>query len=349
MHLNNMSPLDTIFETNKLLGAQLTDSWNAVNSIPLPDNYTNFKRVIVCGMGGSALGGRIIHALAADQAESSIEVVTGYNIPSYADEHSLVIISSYSGNTEETVSCFRQGLAKSLKLFAISAGGEVENLASQNNVPHYKVIPENNPSAQPRMAVGYSVGAILSLLSRIGAVQISDSEINEASDFLLVKVKEFEGEDSGYNHAIALAQKIHDKLPVLVSSEHLVGAIHVMKNQLNESAKSFSVSFDIPELNHHLMEGLEHPKAVTKQMIFIFFESDFYHTRVKARYPLTHDIVREHGIETYIYRPGGATKLKQIFEIILLGSYVQAYLAQEYHENPLEIPWVDYFKEKLGK
>jgi len=345
--LNAMEEINKILETNRLFGSQIKDAWQAVHEIHL-QGYSQFERVIVCGMGGSALGGRVAQALFASQIKASMEVVTGYSIPAYVDPKTLVVVSSYSGNTEETVSCFREALQRNLKTFAISAGGKVQEIAQEYSVPHYKIEPVHNPSNQPRMAVGYSIGGLLALFSLTGLVNTTSEEIDEVVLFTKNKAQEFEQDsDIDYNHATQLAKKIHNKLPILVASEHLVGSTHVVTNQINESAKSFAASFDLPELNHHLMEGLSNPKALTRNMFFIFFESDFYHERVKKRYPLTKEVVEKNMIETYVYKSTGATPLKQAAEVILLGSYLQAYLALEYRENPLEIPWVDYFKKRL--
>lgn len=347
MGLKAMEEINKILETNRLFGNQIKDAWQAVHEIHL-QGYSQFERVTVCGMGGSALGGRVVHALFSSQLKASLDVVTEYSIPAYADENTLIVISSYSGNTEETISCFREALQRNLKIFAISAGGEVQGIAQENSIPHYKIEPVHNPSNQPRMAVGYSIGGLLALLSLTGLVHTTSEEIDEVVLFTKNKAKEFEQDsDIDYNHATQLAGKIHNKLPILVASEHLTGAAHVITNQLNESAKSFAASFDLPELNHHLMEGLVNPKELTRKILFLLFESDFYHERVKKRYPLTKEVVEKNMIETHVYKASGATPLKQAVEVILLGSYLQAYLALEYRENPLEIPWVDYFKEKL--
>lgn len=337
MALINQSVLDTV----NFLSDQLWEAWTETNKVELPDNYKNPTRVLVCGMGGSALGGRVVKAFAADKANASIGVSTDYNLPAYVDGETLIIASSYSGNTEETISVLGQAIEKNIPTFVIAAGGKLADMAAQSSLPIYRIDPKHNPSGQPRLAVGYSLGAIFGLLAKVGVLVESEENLKAVTQFLKDKQPELQksGED--------LAAIIQNKLPILVASEHLSGSAHVMKNQLNETAKSFSASFDIPELNHHLMEGLKHPDDATSRLLFIFVSSQLYHQRVQKRYLLTKEVVEKNNIATFMYQMTGANKLIQVFELIALGSYVQMYLGALYGEDPLSIPWVDYFKQKL--
>jgi len=331
-----------VLDTVNFLPDQLWEAWEESRKVSLPEHYRNFKRVLVCGMGGSALGGRVVHFFAADKSSASIEVSTNYDLPAYVDSETLVIISSYSGNTEETVNCLSQAVEKSLPIFVISSGGKLSEVAVEKSLPIYRIDPHFNSSGQPRLAVGYSIGAIFGVMASTGVLQETDENIREVVDFL----KEKQGELQSKGEEMAKA--IQGKLPILIASEHLVGSIHVMKNQLNESAKSFSASFDIPELNHHLMEGLKNPSDATSKLLFIFFSSNLYHERVQKRYPLTIEVVEKNKASTYEYKLSGGNKLQQVFEVIQLGSYIQMYLGALYGEDPLAIPWVHYFKAKMA-
>lgn len=330
-----------VLDTVNFLPDQLWEAWEESCKVNLPPTYNNFKRVLVAGMGGSALGGRVVKAYALSDSKASIDVLTDYNLPQYVDSQTLVIASSYSGNTEETVSCLAQAIERKVPIFAIAAGGKLIDLAHTNNLPIYIINPKFNPSGQPRLAVGYSVGAIFAVLASVGLLNLSVNDIHGVVDFLKVEQGELQVK------AENLAYKMVGKVPILVTSEHLVGGAHVFKNQLNESAKSFSASFDLPELNHHLMEGLKNPAEATSKLLFIFFNSELYHQRVQKRYPLTKEVVEKNNISTHEYKMTGDNKLKQIFELIQLGSYTQMYLGASYQEDPIAIPWVDYFKEKL--
>ena len=150
------------------------------------------------------------------------------------------------------------------------------------------------------------------------------------------------------NPAKKVAKKLFNKNIFLVSSHHLVGATHVFNNQLNENSKVFTADFQIPELNHHLMEGLKNPKSNKKNSLFIFIESSLYTEKIQRRFEVTKDVVAKNKVQhlsIYIESP---TKLSQNFELIQYGAYVNFYLSMLYEINPAPIPWVDYFKKKLS-
>ncbi len=331
-----------VLDTVNFLPDQFWEAWEQSRKVNLPENYKNFKRVLVCGMGGSALGGRVVKAYAADKSNACIDVLTDYNLPKYVDGETLVILSSYSGNTEETVSCAHEALSKHVPVYFVAAGGKLADLAEANNLPIYKIDPHFNPSGQPRMAVGYSIGAIFGVMARVGAITETDEEIVAVVDFIK------SNQPSIKSRAEDLAKNIQGKLPILVTSSFLSGAAHVFKNQINESAKSFSMSFELPELNHHLMEGLKNPSEATSKLLFIFFESALYAERIQKRYPLTREVVEKNNVATYEAHLEGTSELAQVFELLQLGSYTQAMLGSLYGEDPIAIPWVDYFKEKLA-
>jgi glucose/mannose-6-phosphate isomerase len=338
------NPKEAVLQSVRLLPEQIQSAWDAVQILPLPEQFHEAEKIVITGMGGSALGGRILHHYARPHMPIPVEVITHYELPEYVDEKTLVIVSSYSGNTEETISALEQALEKNAMIFVITTGGKLEEKAVAEGLPSYIFEPEHNPSRQPRMATGYSIGAIFSLLNTLNLLHLPDNEMMAAISVMRDYLNQFASEE---NIARDLSEKIQGKMPVLVSSEHLIGATHVFKNQLNESSKSFSVSFELPELNHHLMEGLVNPYS-DKQLIFILFESDLYHERVQKRYPLTAEVIEKNNIETFTYKLKSDNRLQQIFELIALGSYVEMYLAELYGSDPVAIPWVDYFKEKLA-
>lgn len=331
-----------VLDTVNFLPDQLWQAWDESRKVALPDHYRNFKRVLVCGMGGSALGGRVVKSYATQRATASIDVLTDYNLPSYVDGETLTIVASYSGNTEETVSVLKQSLHKSVPVYVMATGGELLKIANENSLPVYKIDPQYNPSNQPRLATGYLIGAIFGVLTNCGILNESDQTIGEVVDWL--KTQKAQLSQKGKE----LADAIYGKAPILVASEHLVGSAHIFKNQLNESAKTFSALFDIPELNHHLMEGLKNPSDVTSGLTFIFFRSSLYTERVQKRYPITVEVVGKNNIVTHEIAMEGQSKLEQVFEQIQLGSYAQIFLGAAYKEDPVAIPWVDYFKEKLS-
>ena len=181
-------------------------------------------------------------------------------------------------------------------------------------------------------------------------LHIQDHEVFKLASHLRDVTKDFDIDVTTHNNvAKNFSKKLINKLPVIVSSDHLKGVTHAFKNQLNENSKTFSVLFDIPELNHHLMEGLAHPKKGREILQFVFFESVNYRSEIRKRYKVTQDVIQANGYPYNTYSSKTKDKLEEIFEILIFGSFVSFYLAYLNNEDVSEIPWVDYFKAKLQK
>lgn len=344
--LDSSDVLDSVV----LLPVQFEAAWTAVKSLAIPQEYTGATNIVVSGMGGSALGGRVIHALYGRELRAPIEVSTGYHVPGYVGKNTLLIASSYSGNTEETLQSFHEARERGAMIFGIADAGKLMELCHEAGVPFYNIDPTANPSGQPRLAVGYSIGSILSLLAKLHFITLSDEDFTRALKDVASIINGF-GPDTPLmkNPAKKLATTLVNKIPILVASEHLVGAAHTTKNQLNESAKSFSALFDLPEMDHHLMEGLKNPEAAKKDLHFLMFASKLYSERVQKRYPITADVIEQNHVDVTTYELFSPTKLSQVIELLSLGSYIQMYLAALYGIDPAPIPWVNYFKEQMAK
>ncbi len=341
---------DPVLDTIHFFPDQLRSSWTAVTSLQTSIDFSTILNVVVCGMGGSALGGRIVHALSADSLHVPIEVVSGYHVPFYVGEQTLVILSSYSGTTEETLNAFHEAYEKRAQLFVITTGGPLLDLANEHQIPVYKINPEFNPSNQPRLALGYAVGSLIALFNKAGYLSITQDQFESAIQKAVNYSHEFDSETLDENNeAKKITNVLGAKIPVLIASEHLFGAVYAFKNQLNETAKTFSAIYDLPELNHHLLEGLQFPTDLKDHIQFVFFESELYSDRVKKRYGITEEVLNKQGIEYVKYNVRSMDKLSQVLEVLTFGSFVQYYLAVKNNVKMMEIPWVDYFKEQMGK
>ncbi|CAN5320752.1 bifunctional phosphoglucose/phosphomannose isomerase [soil metagenome] len=347
--LKKIAELDkgNILSSIEHLPEQIEDAWNAIKIIDLR-GYETAQNIVVAGMGGSALGGRIVHYLEFRNLRAPIEIVTNYHLPNYVNENTLVILSSYSGNTEETIASAHDAIGRKAKIIGIETGGKLAEILEKENLPIYKIDPTNNPSGQPRMGLGYSISSILGILSKLHFINTTDEEIKDAIEVTEKFVKEFGVRThTSENHAKKLAEKFTNKIPVLISSEHLVGSAHAFKNQLNENSKTFSMSFEISEMNHHLMEGLKYPAKAKEVLKFFFFESKNYYERIEKRYAITEDVVKQNGFEYEVYKLESNKKLEEVFEMLVLGSYISFYISSLHGIDPSPIPWVDYFKKKM--
>jgi glucose/mannose-6-phosphate isomerase len=329
---------------------QVKQTWQELEKIKIPTALKEVDKILVVGMGGSALGARIIDALAFEVLDLPLEIINGYHLPAYADKQTLVIVSSYSGNTEETLSGYKEAINKNCPIFAVTTGGQLAKMAKRDQTPAYILKPKYNPSGQPRLGLGYSILAQLGLLAKCGFVRLNDSQVGEVFNYLQEIESRFALETPlAQNEAKKLAHSLKGKLPILVASEHLIGASHVFKNMLNENAKTFAAKFALPEMNHHLLEGLMNPRESRKVLKFLFLDSEFYDPPIQKRFQVTQDVIRRNEVETEFWQAKGRTRLIQVFETIYLAAFVSFYLAILYRVDPANIPWVDYFKKMLKK
>ena len=339
-----------VAETIRSYPAQLRQAWDEISKMYIPNEYKNVDNIVFCGMGGSALGARMVDSYAFDRLRVPFEIFNEYKLPNYVNNKSLVILSSYSGTTEETLEATYEAIKKQAKIFGITTGGGLSEIIIKEKLSGYIFEPTHNPSGQPRMSIGYASGAVLALLSKLSLITVTNEEIEETiATMNEVLTESQEGTPSEKNLAKKYADKLKGKIPIIVASEHLVGTAHTIKNQFNESAKTFCALFEIPELNHHLMEGLKNPEKLRNLFTFFFINSKLYAQKIQKRYPLTSEVVEKNGVDYLIYSPRSVNRLSQVYETLVFGSFVVYFLTHEYGIDPMEIPWVDFFKSQLAK
>lgn len=293
--------------------------------------------IIVCGMGGSAYGAYVAQSLFKDELKIPIFVNNDYKLPAFATTKSLIVLSSYSGNTEEVLYCANEAKEKGYQITGITTGAKLAEFLQEQNFPALIVSPTHNPSGQPRLGTGYMVLGFLLLLEKLGLVSL-----REAMEAIGDVEKNQENIKSS---AKEMAKKMVDTLPLIFSAEILNGNAHIVRNQLNETAKVLAMFEDIPELNHHLLEGLVNPKG--KKIAAVFLESSFYHEIIKKRVELTKDVIVKNNGEVLSFAASGSSKLAHVLTTLSFGGYLSVYLAFLYNQDPSLIPWVDYFKQQL--
>lgn len=327
---------------------QIQDAWEQTKTLSFPNTYPNIKNIIVSGMGGSALGALVIKRLFKEELTLPIEIYPHYHLPGYASSESLVILSSYSGTTEETLAAANDAIRTNAKVVAITGGGKLAELAKAHNWPIYLIDAKFNPSQQPRMAIGYAVFGLLSIFAKMGLINLAESEILNLVDSLRESATQLNPDNSD-NLAKNLAFSAYDKHIILVAAEHLIGSAHVFNNQLNENAKTLTSEWHLPEFNHHYMEAISFPKLAKDNTLFILFNSALYHERVQKRVMLTKNLLEQKGYEAQVILATSPTKLAQVFETIQIGEFVALYLPILYGIDPAAIPNVDWFKQEMNQ
>lgn len=335
----------------ELLPDQIRQVLDESRLIKIPREYSHSTQVVVNGMGGSNLGARIIKSLLSDQLKVPILISPGYHVPAYINKNTLYIISSYSGTTEEPLGVYKEVEKRGAKILAITKHdkkSQLEKLMLKDDIPGYIFTPQFNPSNQPRLGVGYTIFGTMVMLAKAGLFKIEVKEIEEIICSMEIWGRLLKPEEIIKNNpAKSLAEKIWGRIPVLVGAEFLHGNLHALRNQINECSKHFAVYLSLPDLNHFAMESLSYPEENKDNLIFLFFDSKFYSPRVQKRAKLTKLVVQKNGIAIASYNLLGNSKLAQGFEFLQLGSWLSYYLGILNGVDPVKIPWVDWFKNKL--
>lgn len=322
------------FESIKMVSSQFKSA--LTQNIIFPPSYKSIKNVVLSGMGGSALGAHVLKAL--DVSKVPFLFYNGYVPPRFMGKETLFIASSYSGNTEEVLASLNDATNRGAKIVGVCAGGKLEKKLKSKKLPLIKFDTSLNPSAQPRDGLGYALGALFNIFTKLDLIDYKTKYLSDlVQNFKMPSL----------NKVDKLSEELKGYAPIVVSSEFLEGNAHIFVNQLNETCKVFSEYHSIPELNHHLMEGLVRPEANKKALKFLFIESDLYSPKIKKRFAITKDVVTKNNIKSASFKVSGKTDVEQVLNFLVFGSLTALVLAVKYKEDPTAIPWVDYFKKKL--
>ncbi len=296
-----------------------------------------FNQLVICGMGGSALPADIVKAyLESKGVDLDIKICRDYALPKNISDDCLILASSYSGNTEETISCYKEAREKNLSIVGLSKGGKIEELCKADGVAHIKY-PEDGPTFQPRYALGYAFTAIITLLVNAGKVKDVSGDIIELSDYL----KKLNNEDKGKE----IAKTLKGKIPVIYSTEKYGESMaRIVKIKINENAKTQAFFNVFPELNHNEMVGFTNLQG--KFHIVIFQDPD-EHERNLKRIEITTKLFNERGMPVTVIKLGGKSVMQKIFSGIIIGDWISYYLALSYDQDPTPVAMVEDFKAKM--
>ncbi len=334
----------------ELLHKQLQHAFEIGSHVKIPDSYSQCKRIVFSGMGGSSLGAYVIKHVFALGMKVPYDIWHDYHLPAYVDESTLVIVQSYSGNTEESLSCFTDAQHRGACILTISAGGELEKRAQQHGNPHFHMDPIHNPCNQPRMAIGYSIGSQISLLRSLGYILCDDEVVNDCVQTLTLQNDLYGPRRvTPENPVKKLAQTCLHRVPLYIGGEFLQASIHAMRNQFHENAKSFAVEHPIPEMNHHLLEALPFPASFKETALYLFLESDLYSQPIQERIKHSSAIVQGEGYRVEHIKARGKHALSQVFSTIHMGAYMGLYVAMLEGIDPSPIPHVEALKKQLAK
>jgi glucose/mannose-6-phosphate isomerase len=269
-----------------------------------------------------------------------------YTLPEFVNKSTLVVVSSYSGNTEETLSAYKTAREKNAKILCLTTGGEVMRLAEQHRNPVIKVVP----GLQPRAALGYSFFPLLLALTRIGLLKDRNNNIRETVDVLWKLSRQLGNYRNKTNRAIRIARALHGRLPIIYSSSEHLDAVNVRwRGQISENAKQLAYGHVLPEMNHNEIVGWDVDRALLKKSVVLFLKDKGVHDRVRLREEITRSIVRRHAGKVLEVSSEGSSLLARIFSLVYLGDWVSYYLAILNRRNPTPVKVIEYLKGELAK
>lgn len=347
-------------ESSDLKKSDPADMYGVINSMPrqarevldivdraeisLADVFC--RSLIICGMGGSAIAGDIISAYGQDKMDMPVWVQRNYGLPGWASQQDLVVISSYSGDTEESLSAYHQAQKNEMRILGITSGGKLGELCRKNNNP-FLTIPGGLP---PRGALGYSFFGLWGMMSKLGLIKTSRAEAMEAVELLETLVREYALESPApKNRAKELAIKLHNHLPVIYSSvDSLWPVARRWTNQINENSKMLSYCAFFPELCHNEIVGWQELPQVRQNAKIVMLADREDHRSNNLRAGIISGILKAEAAEIINIETKGQSLLARMFSVIFLGDMASYYLALLNQADPTPVERIKYLKSELG-
>jgi glucose/mannose-6-phosphate isomerase len=292
---------------------------------------------LVTGLGGSGIGGNLVSELTAGQLNIPFLVNKDYHLPAFVNEHTLVIVSSYSGNTEETLSAFETALQKSAKIVVVSSGGKTIEIAREKGLDHI-MIPGGNP---PRSCLGYSAVQQLFILNKLGLIENGfEKELQSAVDLLKNEQSNIQQE------AKELAKKLHNKIPVIYTIGENESVAVRFRQQINENSKMLCWHHVVPEMNHNELVGW---KKASEDWAVVYLRNTTDFQRNQRRIEINKDVIANYTNNIYEIWSKGDSKIEKAFYLIHLTDWVSLYIAELNGVDVVEVKVIDHLKKELAK
>lgn len=294
------------------------------------------SNVLICGLGGSGIGGTIVAKFAQMESKVPITVCNDYHIPEFVNESTLVIASSYSGNTEETLTAIKTAQSKGAEIAAVTSGGELKEICDQNNYNHI-VIPGGNP---PRTCIGFSLTEQVFILVKYGIVS-EKALSNLTSAIQLLKSEDLSMKAEAEN----VAQALFGKLPVIYATDKFEPVSIRFRQQLNENSKELCWHQKFPELNHNEIVGWA---SGNENLSVVIFRNDDDYYRTQERMEFMKKVITDKGASvTEIHSKGGSYIEKALY-LIYLTDWASLFIADKKQIDPVEIVVIDALKDHLA-
>ncbi len=323
---------------------QLVTAWELGMQMALPA-WEGIERVVIVGMGGSAIGADLINAYVTPHCPVPVVVCRNYDLPAWTKgPKTLMIASSHSGYTEETLSAFGQAESRDCHILAICTGGELAEKAQRAGA----ALCQFNHKGQPRAAVGYSFGILLAVFVRLGFLPDVESDLDVAVETMKAQQEYIKGDVPVINNpAKRLAGQCMNRWVSVIGSDFLTPVARRWKGQVSELAKAWGQFEFLPEADHNTLAGVINPENVLTQTLVLFLQASRCHPRNQLRTQLTKEIMMLEGLGTDFVRAQGDTRLAQMWSLLHFGDYFAYYLAMLYGANPTPVDAIQGLKERM--
>jgi len=301
-----------------------------------------FSAIIVTGLGGSAISGDILQTFVQKELTIPFIVNRSYHIPPFGDENSLVMASSYSGNTEETLSVFNEALERKCNIVCLGSGGKLMELAGKHDLPFVKL----EKGYQPRYSLYNSFFSLLLVLERLKLIPDQQKVVESIINNIREDGKKYSEEN---NSALNIAESLIGFIPLIYSAVDITSAVGTrLKCQFNENSKLHAFHNIIPELNHNEIIGWETflDKQINAKLITLIDRE--YHPQIKRRFEITSELIAGTGVEVISLSSDKSTLKERLFDLIYLGDWISYYLAVLRGVNPTSIKNINILKERLA-
>ncbi|MFT4646337.1 MAG: glucose/mannose-6-phosphate isomerase [Planctomycetota bacterium] len=316
---------------------QIEEAIKIGQSAKITDITMQFNNIVICGLGGSGIGGTLAKKLLESKINIPIEVVKSYKLPAFASKNSLVIISSYSGNTEETLATMKEAISKNCKVVAISSGGEISKICKEQNIDLVS-IPGGHP---PRACLGYSLTQLFYVLNAFSIIDNSfENDLKNTINLLDIEKENIKKE------AKSLADKLIGKIPVLYSSDSYEAVAMRFRQQINENSKMLCWHHVIPEMNHNELVGWR-IKNDNRAVVILRNKTDL--PRIQERMELNKQIISTCTKIIFEVWSKGNSELEKSLYLIHLGDWVSLYLSYLREVDTIEVNVIDFLKGELAK
>lgn len=324
---------------DKLISAfpkNIKDALEIASNATFKKPTTEIRNVLICGMGGSGIGGRMVSFWVQDELNVPIQCYHDYTAPAFINEHTLVIGSSYSGNTEETMICLRQAKDKGAQIIGVCSGGELESFCSENKFD-YVVVPGGNP---PRTALAFSVVQVTNILFKLGLISEKSLNSIKSSEKLIVNQL-----DQIKAEAHKLADFLDGKIPVFYAGAKYEAIAVRARQQFNENAKTLCWHHVIPEMNHNELVGWG---GGDSRFGVVYFNTKDLITRNQKRVDITFETIAKKTDVLYIDTIGNDI-IERSFYLIHLVDWSSYFLAEKHGTDSIEIKIIDHLKSELSQ